>query len=133
MTCVSADARITPGCPGMYTPEHTAAWKRIVDFVHEQRRQNRLQLGHAGAKGSTRAMWDGIDQPLPKATGRWSRPRRSSTCPACRRWRAKRREPTWTASKADFVRATLRRTRRASTGWSCTARTATCCRPSSRR
>jgi anthraniloyl-CoA monooxygenase len=65
MTCVSADARITPACPGMYLPEHTAAWKRIVDFVHGQTDARiGLQLGHAGPKGSTRAMWDGIDQPL---------------------------------------------------------------------
>jgi anthraniloyl-CoA monooxygenase len=67
MTCVSADARITPYCPGMYTPEHTQAWKRIVDFVHQHSDAAiALQLGHAGAKGSTRAMWDGIDKPLDK-------------------------------------------------------------------
>ena len=65
MTCVSADARITPACPGMYAPAHTAAWKRIVDFVHAGTDAKiALQLGHAGAKGSTRAMWDGIDLPL---------------------------------------------------------------------
>jgi anthraniloyl-CoA monooxygenase len=65
MTCVSADARITPYCPGMYAPEHTQAWKRIVDFVHQHSDAAiALQLGHAGAKGSTRAMWDGIDRPL---------------------------------------------------------------------
>ncbi|MES2149217.1 MAG: bifunctional salicylyl-CoA 5-hydroxylase/oxidoreductase [Pseudomonadota bacterium] len=65
MTCVSADARITPACPGMYTPQHTAAWKRIVDFVHASSDARiALQLGHAGAKGSTRVMWEGIDQPL---------------------------------------------------------------------
>ncbi|MYM36470.1 bifunctional salicylyl-CoA 5-hydroxylase/oxidoreductase [Duganella sp. FT94W] len=67
MTCVSADARITPYCPGLYAPEHTLAWKRIVDFVHQSSDAAiGVQLGHAGAKGSTRAMWDGIDQPLPK-------------------------------------------------------------------
>jgi anthraniloyl-CoA monooxygenase len=65
MTCVSADARITPSCPGMYAPAHTAAWKRIVNFVHASTDAKiALQLGHAGAKGSTRVMWDGIDQPL---------------------------------------------------------------------
>ncbi|HVL77334.1 MAG TPA: bifunctional salicylyl-CoA 5-hydroxylase/oxidoreductase, partial [Noviherbaspirillum sp.] len=70
MTCVSADARITPGCPGMYKPEHTAAWKRIVDFVHANTDAKiALQLGHAGAKGSTRCAWDGIDLPLPE--GNW--------------------------------------------------------------
>jgi anthraniloyl-CoA monooxygenase len=67
MTCVSADARITPYCPGLYAPEHTQAWKRIVDFVHQNTDAAiGVQLGHAGAKGSTRAMWDGIDQPLDK-------------------------------------------------------------------
>ena len=70
MTCVSADARITPGCPGMYTPEHTASWKRIVDFVHASSDAKiALQLGHAGAKGSTKRAWDGTDQPLDE--GNW--------------------------------------------------------------
>ena len=70
MTCVSADARITPGCPGMYTPEHTAAWKRIVDFVHANSDAKiAIQLGHAGAKGSTRRAWDGGDEPLEE--GNW--------------------------------------------------------------
>jgi anthraniloyl-CoA monooxygenase len=70
MTCVSADARITPACPGMYAPEHTVAWKRIVDFVHANSDAKiALQLGHAGAKGSTRVMWEGIDQPLDE--GNW--------------------------------------------------------------
>jgi len=70
MTCVSADARITPFCPGLYAPEHTAAWRRIVDSVHAiSDAKIGVQLGHAGAKGSTRAMWDGIDRPLD--TGNW--------------------------------------------------------------
>jgi anthraniloyl-CoA monooxygenase len=70
MTCVSADARITPGCPGMYRPEHTTAWKRIVDFVHANSDARiALQIGHAGAKGSTRCAWDGIDLPLDE--GNW--------------------------------------------------------------
>ncbi|CAN7341364.1 bifunctional salicylyl-CoA 5-hydroxylase/oxidoreductase [Massilia sp. LjRoot122] len=70
MTCVSADARITPACPGLYTPDHTAAWTRIVDFVHANSDAKiGIQLGHAGAKGSTRPMWDGIDLPLDE--GNW--------------------------------------------------------------
>ncbi len=70
MTCVSADARITPACPGMYSDEHTQAWQRIVEFVHANSDAKiALQLGHAGAKGSTRCAWDGIDQPLPE--GNW--------------------------------------------------------------
>ena len=70
MTAVSADARITPGCPGLYKPEHVVAWKRIVDFVHANTDAKiALQLGHAGAKGSTRRAWDGIDLPL--EAGNW--------------------------------------------------------------
>ena len=70
MTCVSADARITPGCPGLYADEHTAAWKRVVDFVHgNSDAKIAMQLGHAGAKGSTRCAWDGADLPLEE--GNW--------------------------------------------------------------
>src|SRR3546814_13732455 len=36
MTCVAADARITPGGTGMYAPEHVAAWRRVANFVHMQ-------------------------------------------------------------------------------------------------
>lgn len=70
MTCTSADARITPGCPGLWNGEQAQAWKRIVDFVHASTpAKMALQIGHAGPKGSTRAAWDGIDQPLPE--GNW--------------------------------------------------------------
>ena len=70
MTCVSADARITPGCPGLYAPEHTAAWARIVDWVHRNSDAKfAMQIGHAGAKGSTRLAWNGTDQPL--EDGNW--------------------------------------------------------------
>ncbi len=70
MTCVSPEARITPGCPGMYTDEHQRAWQRIVDFVHgASDAKIGMQLGHAGAKASTRVSWEGIDQPLPD--GNW--------------------------------------------------------------
>ena len=70
MVCVSADGRITPGCAGMYAPEHAQAWRRIVSFVHEQSTARiGLQLGHSGRKGSTRLMWEGIDEPL--EAGNW--------------------------------------------------------------
>ncbi|MBA3677495.1 MAG: bifunctional salicylyl-CoA 5-hydroxylase/oxidoreductase [Sphingosinicella sp.] len=65
MTCVSPDARITPGCAGMYDRAHGEAWKRIVDFVHSHSAARIcLQLGHSGAKGSTRVGWEGYDVPL---------------------------------------------------------------------
>jgi anthraniloyl-CoA monooxygenase len=65
MTCVGRDARITPGCAGLWNDAQEAAWKRIVDFVHANSRAKfALQLGHAGRKGATKLMWDGIDRPL---------------------------------------------------------------------
>ena len=70
MTDVSQEARISPGCAGMYNDAHEAAWKRIVDFVHAQSHTKFcLQLGHAGRKGATKLMWEGIDEPLPE--GAW--------------------------------------------------------------
>ena len=70
MVCVSAEARITPGCAGLYTAEHESAWRRVTEFVHANSRAKiGVQLGHAGRKGSTRLMWEGIDLPLPD--GNW--------------------------------------------------------------
>ena len=70
MTCVSANGRITPGCPGLYTPKHEAGWKRIVDFVHaETQAKICCQIGHSGRKGSTQVGWEEGDAPLPH--GNW--------------------------------------------------------------
>jgi len=70
MVCVSPEGRITPGCAGLYAPEHEAAWRRTTRFVHENSTARiGLQLGHSGRKGSTRLMWEGIDEPLPD--GNW--------------------------------------------------------------
>ncbi len=72
MTCPSPEARITPGCPGMWNDAQAAAWRRIVDFVHrESTAAIAIQLGHAGPKGSTCAPWQdaGADRPLPE--GNW--------------------------------------------------------------
>lgn len=65
MACVSRDARITPGCAGLWNDEQEASWRRIVDFVHgNSAAKICLQLGHAGRKGATKLMWDGMDRPL---------------------------------------------------------------------
>jgi len=65
MTCVGRDARITPGCTGLWNDEQQAAWTRIVDFVHTNSAAKIcLQLGHAGRKGATKLMWEGMDRPL---------------------------------------------------------------------
>jgi len=70
MTCVSPEGRITPGCPGLYAPDHEAAWKRLVDFVHaETDAKICCQIGHSGRKGSTQLGWEKMDAPL--ASGNW--------------------------------------------------------------
>jgi anthraniloyl-CoA monooxygenase len=70
MLCVSDTGRISPGCAGMYRDEHVEAWRRIVSFVHEYGTAAfGAQLGHSGRKGSTKLMWEGIDEPLPD--GNW--------------------------------------------------------------
>jgi anthraniloyl-CoA monooxygenase len=70
MTDVSAEARISPGCTGLYNDEQEAAWKRIVDFVHANSAAKIcMQLGHAGRKGATKLSWEGNDEPLD--SGAW--------------------------------------------------------------
>jgi anthraniloyl-CoA monooxygenase len=76
MTDVSEEARISPGCAGIYNDAHEAAWKRIVDFVHANSAAKIcLQLGHAGRKGATKLMWEGMDEPLESGDGRSCPPR----------------------------------------------------------
>jgi anthraniloyl-CoA monooxygenase len=70
MTCVSPEGRITPGCPGLWTDEQRDRWAAITGFVHQRSGAKiGLQLGHSGRKGSTRLMWEGLDEPLPD--GNW--------------------------------------------------------------
>ncbi|HEV2537860.1 MAG TPA: bifunctional salicylyl-CoA 5-hydroxylase/oxidoreductase [Streptosporangiaceae bacterium] len=70
MVCVSPEGRITPGCTGIYTAEQEESWSRIVSFVHGQSAAKiGIQLGHSGRKGSTRLIWEGMDDPLPD--GNW--------------------------------------------------------------
>ena len=70
MTCVSPEARITPHCPGLWNEGQRDAWTRIANWIHTSSDAKfGMQLGHSGAKGSTKVMWEGIDQPLPD--GNW--------------------------------------------------------------
>ncbi|MCW4465311.1 bifunctional salicylyl-CoA 5-hydroxylase/oxidoreductase [Glutamicibacter sp. MNS18] len=70
MVCVSDTGRITPGCTGLYTDEQATAWKRVTDYVHvNSKAKIGAQIGHSGRKGSTKLMWEGIDQPLDE--GNW--------------------------------------------------------------
>ncbi len=70
MTNVSADGRITEGCTGIYDEAQVEAWRRIVDFVHQNSESAiGLQLAHAGRKGSCAHPWQGDDVPL--TSGGW--------------------------------------------------------------
>ncbi|MFI8519271.1 FAD-dependent monooxygenase [Streptomyces sp. NPDC085481] len=71
MVCVSEQGRITPGCTGLWTEGQAEAWARITGFVHTSAPGTAIgvQLGHSGRKGSTRRMWEGMDEPLP--AGNW--------------------------------------------------------------
>ncbi|HEU4930337.1 MAG TPA: bifunctional salicylyl-CoA 5-hydroxylase/oxidoreductase, partial [Candidatus Krumholzibacteria bacterium] len=73
MTCPSPEARITPGCAGLWSDQQAVAWRRIVDFVHAHGEAKfALQLGHSGRKGSTKEPWladDTDDAPLDR--GNW--------------------------------------------------------------
>ncbi|MEV6834694.1 bifunctional salicylyl-CoA 5-hydroxylase/oxidoreductase [Streptomyces sp. NPDC051133] len=71
MVCVSAEGRITPGCAGLYTGRQAEAWRRVTEFVHTKAPGTAIgvQLGHSGRKGSTKLMWEGMDEPL--AEGNW--------------------------------------------------------------
>ncbi|KAB2810867.1 bifunctional salicylyl-CoA 5-hydroxylase/oxidoreductase [Pimelobacter simplex] len=65
MTCVSPEGRITPGCPGLWNDEQRDGWARITSFVHERSKGKiGVQIGHSGRKGSTKLMWEGMDEPL---------------------------------------------------------------------
>jgi anthraniloyl-CoA monooxygenase len=97
MTCVSPQGRISPGCTGVYAPEHETAWKGIVDFVHaETEAKIAIQLGHSGAKGSTQLGWEEADAPL--KTGNWP-----LLAPSAVAWSPKNQTPR-EMSRADMHR-----------------------------
>lgn len=53
MTAISPEARITPGCYGIWNDEQVKAWKKITDFIHANSNTKiGIELGHSGRKGS---------------------------------------------------------------------------------
>ncbi len=72
MTCVSPEARITLGCPGLWNDAQEAAWARIVDFAHHNSEAKMaVQLGHAGRKASTQLGWELADHPIADSHRNW--------------------------------------------------------------
>jgi anthraniloyl-CoA monooxygenase len=99
MICVSEIGRITPGCAGMYRDEHIEAWRRIVSFAHQHGGGAvGAQIGHSGRKGSTKLMWEGMDEPLPE--GNWA-----LIAPSAVRYAARNQVPrAMTRDDMDLVR-----------------------------
>jgi anthraniloyl-CoA monooxygenase len=70
LAAVSAEGRITPGCPGLYREEHGERWTEVVEGVRSRSNARlMLRLGHAGRRGSTANRERGLDRPL--RTGGW--------------------------------------------------------------
>ena len=67
MICPSADRPDHASAAAVCGPTSSAtAGQRVVDVVHANTSAAiGCQLGHSGAKGSTKLMWEGIDEPLP--------------------------------------------------------------------
>ncbi|MDH4322618.1 MAG: FAD-dependent monooxygenase, partial [Betaproteobacteria bacterium] len=70
MTCTSPEARITPGCTGLWNEAQRDAFRRIADFCHGNSKAKLcMQIGHSGRKGSTQLGWERMDHPLEQ--GNW--------------------------------------------------------------
>jgi anthraniloyl-CoA monooxygenase len=70
MTNVSPEGRISHQCTGLYHSDHVPAWRRIVDFVHNETNSKIcVQLGHAGRKASCNIGW--VDGGAPLTNGKW--------------------------------------------------------------
>ncbi|MBL8602235.1 MAG: bifunctional salicylyl-CoA 5-hydroxylase/oxidoreductase [Myxococcales bacterium] len=111
MTDVSPEARITPGCTGLWNDAQRDAWASLVDFVHrESPARIGVQLSHAGRKGATCVPWEGgYDTPLDAAAQPWG-----LVAPSALAWgpesavpRAMTRDDM-VAVCEDFVKATAR-------------------------
>jgi anthraniloyl-CoA monooxygenase len=106
MTCTSADARISPGCTGLWNETQAAAWRRIVEFVHkESPARICLQLGHAGRKGSTQLGWEDADHPLKSDNWPLSAPSPLPYLPGISQVPSPMDAARMDAVKNDFVRA----------------------------
>lgn len=73
-TAVSPEGRISPQDTGIYNQEQTAAWRRIIDFVHRYGAVDTkigVQLAHAGRKASTYAPFAAGRGSVPADQGGW--------------------------------------------------------------
>ena len=76
-TAVVPEGRISLEDAGIWSDEHVAPWRRIVDFLHAQGAVAGMQLAHAGRKASTYGPGLGGPGSLAEGDGAW--PTLSST------------------------------------------------------
>ena len=134
MTSPVAQGRITPACTGLWNGQQQAAFMRIVDFVHGQTDARiGIQLGHSGPKGSTQLGWQQIDEPLP--ADNWP-----LVAASAQRYGEHNQLPVGAVARGHAAAGAGVRGQHAARGGSglrlagaALARTATCCRRSSRR
>lgn len=109
MTNISPEARISPGCTGLWNDRQMKAWTRIVDFVHQHSASKIcVQLGHAGRKGSTQLGWEAADHPLPSGNWEIVAPSAIPYLPGVSIAPREMTRPDMVKVKRDFVAATRR-------------------------
>src|SRR5581483_9097618 len=69
-TAVVPEGRISPHDLGVWSDDHIAPLKRIVEFIHNQGSVAGMQLAHAGRKASTSRPWEG-NAAVPESEGGW--------------------------------------------------------------
>jgi len=70
-TAIEPVGRITPNCLGIWSDEHAAAIKPIVDFIHSMGMVAGIQLAHAGRKASVSAPFAGAKPLLENHPDSW--------------------------------------------------------------
>lgn len=72
-TGVVPEGRISAHDTGIWNDDQTAAWRRIVDFIHSQGAAAGIQLAHAGRKASAWPEWGfgGKTGTMPIEEGGW--------------------------------------------------------------
>jgi 2,4-dienoyl-CoA reductase-like NADH-dependent reductase (Old Yellow Enzyme family) len=68
---VTPQGRITPHDLGIWSDDHIEPLARIVHFMSRQGSLVGIQLGHAGRKASTPALWENRSVTLTEAEGGW--------------------------------------------------------------
>lgn len=68
---VEPRGRISPGCLGIWSDDHIAGYRRVIDFArtHGHTKMG-IQLGHSGRKGSVSQSWFG-QKSLSDSEGGW--------------------------------------------------------------